>query len=417
MKAEIIAVGTEILLGDIVNTDAKFLSTELAALGITTHYQTVVGDNRERLLDAFKSGFERSDIIITSGGLGPTDDDITKETGAEFFGCELVLNDEVYARIKAYFKGREMAKTNIKQAYVPTGAIVLDNDMGTAPGIIIEKNNKILIMLPGPPSELVPMFNNSVRPYLEGREHRTIISRTLRLTGIGESSAAEAVRDIMANGVNPTVAPYAKADGVILRITAMGKEKNECLNLIEPVAREIYGRLGRFIYGENDTTLAGAVVRLLLNENLTVATAESLTGGMLSSAIVDIPGASRVFKEGFVVYTNESKIDTLGVSEKTIKYYGAVSAETAAEMAKGAAVKAGADIGISTTGIAGGGAVVNPTKNDTSYDKPVGRVYIGIYYKGKTMTKELNIKGSRQKVRNGTVSALLDFLRINLKEF
>ncbi|MCD7855341.1 MAG: competence/damage-inducible protein A [Clostridiales bacterium] len=415
MKAEIIAVGTEILLGEIVNTDAKFLSEELAALGISTYYQTVVGDNKERLLDAFRSGFERSDIIITSGGLGPTDDDITKETGAEYFGKELVLDENSYNRIESYFKGRKMAKTNIKQAYVPVGGKVLDNDNGTAPGIIIEENGKMLIMLPGPPNELVPMFNNSVKPYLEGREKQVIISRTLRLTGIGESNAAEAVRDIMAKGTNPTVAPYAKEDGVLLRITAKGEGKEQCLKMIEPVADEIYGRLGGFIYGEDDTTLAGAVVELLKEKGLSLATAESLTGGMLASAIVDIAGVSKVFKEGFVAYTNESKMKTLGVSSRTIQYYGAVSAETAAEMAKGAAVKAGADVGISTTGIAGGGAVANPTVDDTSYDKPVGRVYIGIYCKGKTFTKELNIKGSRQKVRSRTVSSLLDFLRVTLK--
>ncbi len=411
MNAEIIAVGTEILLGDITNTDAKFLSEELAALGISVYYQAVVGDNKDRLLGALKDGFNRSDIIITTGGLGPTDDDITKETGAEFFNRCLKLDEGIYSDIKAYFKGRDMAKTNIKQAYVPEGATALKNNNGTAPGIIIEENGKILIMLPGPPNELQPMFKESVKPFLEGRENHTIISRTIRLTGIGESTAAEMVRDLMAKSVNPTIAPYAKEDGVFLRITAKGKTKEECDRLIEPAAKEIYDVLGEFVYGENETTLARAVVQSLIDRKITLAVAESLTGGMLSSTIVDIEGVSKIFKEGFVTYTNESKMETAGVKETTIKHYGAVSRETAEEMAKGAALKAGADLGISTTGIAGGGAVTNPTANDSSYDKPVGRVYLGIYYKGKTYSKELNIKGNRQRVRKRSVSEMLNFIR------
>ncbi|MCD8089812.1 MAG: competence/damage-inducible protein A [Clostridiales bacterium] len=411
MNAEIIAVGTEILLGDITNTDAKFLSEELAALGISVYYQTVVGDNKDRLMSALKDGFNRSDIIITTGGLGPTDDDITKETGAEFFKRCLKLDNDIYDDIKAYFKGRDMAKTNIKQAYVPEGAIALRNNNGTAPGIIIEENGKVLIMLPGPPNELKPMFNESVKPFLAGREKHTIISRTIRLTGIGESTAAEMVRDLMAKSVNPTIAPYAKEDGVFLRITAKGETREECERLIEPAAKEIYMVLGEFVYGENETSLARAVVQSLIDRKITLAVAESLTGGMLSSAIVDIEGVSRIFKEGFVTYTNESKMETAGVKETTIRHYGAVSRETAAEMAQGAALRAGAELGLSTTGIAGGGAVANPTETDTSYDKPVGRVYLGIYYKGKTYTKELNIKGNRQKVRRKTVAEMLDFVR------
>ncbi|MCC8097632.1 MAG: competence/damage-inducible protein A [Eubacterium sp.] len=411
MNAEIIAVGTEILLGDITNTDAKFLSEELAALGISVYYQVVVGDNKDRLLAALKDGFNRSDIIITTGGLGPTDDDITKETGAEYFKRCLNLDENIYNDIKAYFKGREMAKTNIKQAYVPEGAIALKNNNGTAPGIIIEENGKVLIMLPGPPNELKPMFNESVKPFLQGRENHTIISRTIRLTGIGESTAAEMVRDLMAKSVNPTIAPYAKEDGVFLRITAKGETRKECEKLIEPAAKEIYMVLGEFIYGENDTSLTRAVVQSLIDRKITLAVAESLTGGMLASTIVDIEGVSKIFKEGFVTYTNESKMETAGVKETTIKHYGAVSRETAMEMAKGAALRAGAELGLSTTGIAGGGAVANPTESDSSYDKPVGRVYLGIYYKGKTYGKELNIKGNRQKVRRKTVSEMLNFVR------
>ncbi len=413
MNAEIIAVGTEILLGDITNTNAKYLAEELASLGIGVYYQSVVGDNRDRLLKAFQDGFNRADIVITTGGLGPTDDDITKETGAEYFGKKLVLHEESLERINKYFSGRKMSGTNVKQAYVPEGCAVLKNDNGTAPGIIIEENGKILVMLPGPPVEMKPMFCESVKPYLKGREGHTIISRTIRLTGIGESSAAEIVRDMMAEGVNPTVAPYAKEDGVFLRITARGDDEKQCVELIEPAAKEIYNRLGEYIYGENDTTLAQAVAASLVEKNISVATAESLTGGMLAAKLVDVEGISRIFKEGFITYSNESKIKTLGVGSETLEKYGAVSQQTAAEMAKGAALTAGTEMGLSTTGIAGGSVVTNPSRgeSDISYNKPVGRVYIGIYFKGKTYTKELNIKGDRLKVRTRTVAYMLDFVR------
>ncbi len=413
MKAEIIAVGTELLLGDIINTNAKYLSEELAGLGIGVYYQTVVGDNRERLLKALKDGFDRADIIVTTGGLGPTDDDITKETGAEFFGREMYLDENIMEGIRAYFKGRKMADTNIKQAYVPSGGIVLENNNGTAPGIIIEENNKILIMLPGPPNEMRPMFEKAAAPYLRTKNSGAIVSRTLRLTGIGESAAAEKVEELMAEGINPTIAPYAKEDGVFFRITAKGADRDECQRLIEPAAREIYSRLGEYIYGENETTLAEAVVRELVGRKITIATAESLTGGMLASKLVDVAGVSQVFREGFVVYTNESKIKTLGVDKATIESFGAISEETAGLMAKGAAIAAGADIGVSTTGIAGGGVIKNPTPNesDISYDKPVGRVYIGVYYKNNIYTKELNLRGNRQKIRGLSVTYALDFLR------
>ncbi len=418
MKAEIIAVGTELLLGDITNTNARYLSEQLAGLGTEVYFESVVGDNKDRLLGAFKDSFARADIVITTGGLGPTDDDITKETGAEFFGRELVLDEDALENIKSYFKNRGMSQTNIKQAYVPKGSVVLKNERGTAPGIIIEEQNKILVMLPGPPSEMEYMFENSVKPYLRGREKHIICSRTLRLTGIGESDAAEVIRELMANSTNPTIAPYAKEDGVYFRITARGGSAEECHNLIAPAAEEIYSRLGEYIYGENETTLARAVVNLLIERNISLAVAESLTGGMLSSAIVDIEGVSKIFREGFVTYTNESKADTLGVSRDVLKNYGAVSRETAGEMAKGAAMRAGAELGVATTGIAGGGAVKNPTPNneDLSYDKPVGRVYLGLYYKGKIITKELNIKGDRQKIRKTAVVRMLDFIRKNVDD-
>ncbi len=403
MKAEIIAVGTELLLGDILNTNARFIARQLAELGITLQYQTVVGDNEQRLSEALDIAFNRADIIITSGGLGPTDDDITKETAAKYFNKEMVLDERSRDRLLTYFKGRNMSPTNMKQVYMPKGAIVLDNDNGTAPGCIITDKGKTIAVLPGPPSELVPMFENGVRSYLEKQQEFTLVSKVLHLSGIGESAAAEQIRELMQKSSNPTIAPYAKTNEMVFRITARGKDKEECQALIKPVADEIYSRLGQFIYGEDDETLVSAVMKRLIEKGLTVASAESCTGGMVASRLIDYPGASAVFMTGFVTYTNESKAKFLGVSEDTLEKYGAVSPQTAEEMCIGAAERSGADIGISTTGIAGPGG--------GTAEKPVGLVYIGVSVKGKAVTKKLQLSGSRNKIRNAAAAAAIELLR------
>lgn len=406
IKVEIIAVGTEILLGDIVNTNAQFLSRELANLGIYVYRQTVVGDNAQRILESFHEAFKRCDIIITSGGLGPTQDDITKEMAAKYFNKELILHQESLNKIEDYFKakGGELTKGNRKQAYFPKDAIVLDNHNGTAPGAIIEgENNKVIIVLPGPPRELVPMFKEGVLPYLKQFSEGILYSKVLRIFGIGEGNMADKIKDILENQSNPTIAPYAKEMDVTLRITARAKDEEEAKLLIAPVEKKIRQRLGEDIYGEGDTTLENVVGEMLLNKKVTIATAESCTGGMLAARLINYPGISEVLMEGAVTYSNEAKVKRLGVKKETLDRFGAVSKETAKEMAEGIARTAGTDIGISVTGIAGPGGGTE--------EKPVGLVYVGLCIKGKTTVRKYNFQGNREKIRTRTVMNCLDWIR------
>lgn len=408
MKAEILAVGTEILLGDIVNTNAHYLSKRLADLGITVHYQTVVGDNEQRLLRAYELAFERADIVITSGGLGPTKDDLTKEIGAKYFGKEMYLHEESYKQLRESFNrlNRPLSEGNKKQAVMPEGCIVLPNPNGTAPGCIIEESNKALIMLPGPPKEMIPMFEDSVVTYLQKFSDGVLVSKVLRVLGLGESAMAEKVQDIIDSQTNPTVAPYAKDNESILRITAKGKTKEEAEELIVPVEEAIRERIGADIYAEGETSIDTIVGEMLVSRNLTIATAESCTGGLLAGTLINYPGISSVFLEGVITYSNEAKMKRLGVNAETLQRYGAVSEETAREMAIGISKVAGTDIGISVTGIAGPGGGTE--------EKPVGLVYVGLYIKGEVKVKKLNMFGDRQKIRNRTVVNVLDWLRREL---
>jgi nicotinamide-nucleotide amidase len=408
MKAEILAVGTEILLGDIVNTNSHYISKRLADLGISVYYQTVVGDNEGRLYDAYKLAFERADIVIATGGLGPTKDDLTKEIGAKYFDKELVLHEESLDYIKNFFDrlNRPMSEGNRKQAIFPKGSIILTNPNGTAPGCIIEENNKILIMMPGPPKEMAPMFEDSVVPYLQKFSDGVLVSKVLRVLGLGESAMAERVNDIIDNNTNPTVAPYAKDNEAILRITAKGKTTEEAKELILPIEQEIRNRIGDDIYAEGETTIDAVVGEMLVNRNLTIATAESCTGGLLAGTLINYPGISSVFMEGAITYSNEAKMKRLGVKEDTLEKYGAVSEETAREMAIGIARAACTDIGVSVTGVAG--------PDGGTEEKPVGLVYIGLYIKGEVKVKRLRMFGDRQKVRNRTVVSTLDWLRREL---
>ncbi|MBU3197642.1 competence/damage-inducible protein A [Clostridium algidicarnis] len=411
MKAEIIAVGTELLLGDILNTNAQFLSKELAILGIEVYHQTVIGDNGERLLEAFDEAFKRCDVVITSGGLGPTKDDITKEMAAKYFGKELTLNEEELKNIEKYFNktGKKMTENNRKQAYFPKDDIILKNNNGTAPGAIMKgENGGVIIVLPGPPKELIPMFKESVVPYLRNTTDSTLYSKVLRLFGIGESTMEDEIKDILESQTNPTVAPYAKELDLILRITSKAKNEEEAKKLIEPLEKQIRQRLPQYIYGENDDTLESVVGEKLIKENLTISSAESCTGGMLSARLINVPSISKVFIEGAVTYSNQAKVSRLSVKKETLEKYGAVSKETAIEMAEGIAKTANTDIGISTTGIAGPDGGTN--------EKPVGLVYIGLYIKGNTLVKELNIKGNREKIRTRATIEALNFLRIELNK-
>lgn len=408
MKAEIITVGTEILLGDIVNTNSQFLAKELASLGLDVYYQSTVGDNESRLMDTLNESLDRSDIIITTGGLGPTNDDITKEVAAKCFNQELVFYNDIWKDIKQYFEkiGVEPTENNKKQAYFPKDCIILNNSNGTAPGAILKKENKMIIVLPGPPKEMIPMFNNELKKHLENLTDYKLISRTLRFFGIGESELEDKLSDIINNQTNPTIAPYAKEGEVTLRITAKSYTKDDADNLIDEVENKIKTVVGKYLYGYGETTLEETVAKLLVEKNLTIAISESCTGGMVSSTLIDYPGISQVFMEGCVTYSNEAKMSRLGVKKETLDNFGAVSTETAIEMAKGVAMNLKTNVGLSTTGIAGPGGGTT--------EKRVGLVYIGLYINGKTKVKKLNLAGSREKIRVKATKEALNFLRLEL---
>ena len=405
MKAELIAVGTEILLGDIVNTNAQFLARELASIGIDVYRQEVIGDNEDRLLKTIDEALKRSDMVITTGGLGPTGDDLTKETACKYFGMKMELHEESLKALKIYFKrlNRQITENNMKQVYFPKEAKVLPNPNGTAPGAILEKDNKIIVILPGPPREMKPMFINHVKNYLAPKGKGMITSKVLRILGIGESYAAEKLKDIIDGTENPTVAPYAKEEDILFRITAKANSKEEGLKLIEPVKKQIIDRLGIDVYGEDDEKIEEVVSKLLIDRNIKISTAESCTGGMIASRLIGVPGVSEVFLEGAVTYSNEAKMRTLNVKEETLKKFGAVSAETAMEMAEGIAKRTGSDISVVTTGIAGPGGGTE--------DKPVGLVYFGLYYKEKTYTYRYVFNGDRNKVRLKAAVTALDLVR------
>ncbi len=403
---ELISVGTEILLGDILNTDAQFLSIELARLGISVIHQSTVGDNRERLLAQLKEAADRSDIIILSGGLGPTPDDLTKEVCCEFFGKKMFLHEPTVEKIKTYFstKGMEMAQNNLKQAMLPKDCVIFPNDNGTAPGMAIEKDGVHILVLPGPPRELKPMFRNCAVPYLMQFSDRIIVSHNIRTFGIGESLMAERVNDLF-DAENPTVAPYAKDGEALLRVTAMARTKEEAENLCEPVINEIKNRLDGFVYGVDYTCIEEAVIEKLKEKHIKVATAESCTGGLIAKRITDVPGASEVFDCGIISYANEIKHRVLGVSEDDLNKYGAVSEPVARQMAQGALKVSGADIAVSVTGIAG------PDSDSTN--KPVGLVYIGLADRDNVWVRELRTsRKDRSYNRYVSASNALNMIRL-----
>ncbi|HHW67907.1 MAG: nicotinamide-nucleotide amidase [Epulopiscium sp.] len=411
MNAEILAVGTELLLGDIVNTNAQYIARRLADIGVNVYYQSVVGDNESRLYKSFELALERADIVITTGGLGPTNDDLTKETAAAIAGKPLVLDQKSLEWIESYFSklGRKMTENNRKQAYFPEGSVIFHNEYGTAPGCAIEVGKKKIILLPGPPREMKPMFENSVIPYLTQFQDGVLVSKVLRICGLGESQVVDMLKDIIDAQTNPTIAPYAKTGEVTLRITSKAKTRDEASKKIFPVEEKIRNILGNHIYGEGeDTTLESVVAEMLIRHNKTIAVAESCTGGLLAARLVNYPGISSVFMEGAVTYSNASKIRQLSVKEETLSKYGAVSKETAEEMAKGICQSAGTDIGISTTGIAGPGG--------GSAEKPVGLVYSGVCIDGEVFSKKFSFTGDRQNIRERTVISVLDWVRRILSE-
>ncbi|MBC8611577.1 competence damage-inducible protein A [uncultured Ruminococcus sp.] len=376
MNAEIISVGTEIVLGDILNTHSQFLSRELAGMGINVYYHTAVGDNDRRFTGMLENALNRSDIVFLTGGLGPTTDDITKETACQLMGLECHYDEAIGERIRSYFarSGRRMSENNKKQAMVPQGAVVLQNDWGTAPGFILEKEGKTVVLLPGPPRELQPMFLQRVKPYLEQKTNGIIFSKNVRVFGIGESLLEEEIVDLVTSG-NPTVALYAKTGEVLIRVTAKAPNQQQAEELVDGMIGQLRERLGNTVYGIDVAGLNEALVAELKRQKKTVATAESCTGGMIAEQITDVPGSSEVFEMGTVTYANRIKRDLLGVSEQTLQTVGAVSRECALEMARGLAQKSGADFNVAVTGIAG--------PSGGTPEKPVGTVYIAVEHGGK----------------------------------
>ncbi len=406
---ELISVGTEILLGDILNTDAQFLSQELAKMGISVLHQSTVGDNAERLMKLLEEASERSDIIILSGGLGPTPDDITKEVCCEFFGKKMYLHEESLEKMKVFFaeRKREMPESNVKQAMLPEGCVVFRNNNGTAPGLAMEKDGTHLLLLPGPPRELKAMFLESAVPYLRQFSDKVIISHNVRTFGIGESSMAEKVSDLL-DMQNPTVAPYAKDGEALLRVTAMADSEEQAEEMCRPVIDEIESRLGDTVYGVDYTCIEEAVVGLLREKNLKIATAESCTGGFIAKRITNVSGSSDVFECGIVSYSNRIKHEILGVSSEDLEKYGAVSETVARQMAEGAVRVSGADIAVSVTGIAG--------PNGDGSDKPVGLSYIGLADRNNSWVRELKTgRTDREYNRYVNASNALNMIRMYIR--
>ena len=406
MTVELISVGTEILLGNIVNTNAAYLAEKCAGLGLSCYYQTVVGDNAVRLEDTLKLAMSRSDIVILGGGLGPTQDDLTKETAAKVCGKTLVEDAASKEAIAKFFelKGLEPTENNWKQAMVPEGSLVLPNDNGTAPGIIIETDNNKVILLPGPPNEMIPMFETSVRPYLMGWQQEVLYSTTVKICGRGESYVEDDLKDLIESQTNPTIATYAKTGEVHVRVTAKAESEKAAKQLVKPVVKELKSRFGNLVYStKENVSLEESVVELLLANKLTISTAESCTGGLVAARLINVPGVSEVFKTGHITYSNKAKKKILGVKKSTLDKYGAVSEQTAGEMAKGIGAITKADVGIAITGIAG--------PDGGSEEKPVGLVYIGCFVKGKVEVNKYNFSGNRAKVREASVTAALTLAR------
>jgi nicotinamide-nucleotide amidase len=407
MIAEIVTVGTEILMGNIVNTNAQYLAEQCALLGLVMQYQSVVGDNHDRMLETIKTALGRADVVLLTGGLGPTEDDMTKEVCAEAMGFTLVEDPHTRALLTSYMQGavfRVIPQNNWKQALVPEGATVLDNSNGTAPGLIMERDGKIAVLMPGPPNELIPMFENQVRPVLQARQPEVLRSVMVKVCGVGESALEQQLLDMIDAQTNPTIATYAKTGEVHLRVTAKASGEEEAKKLIKPVVKEIKSRLKEHVYTiKEEETLEMVVVQLLEKHGLTLSTAESCTGGLLSARIVSVPGASEVFKEGFVTYSNKAKRKTLDVNKGDLKKYGAVSEEVAKQMAVGGVFAADSDVCVSVTGIAGPGGATE--------DKPVGLVYIGCYMDDKVQVEKYQFRGNRNKIREQAVVKALDLLR------
>lgn len=408
MIAEIIAVGTELLLGDVQDTNSTYLSRQIAALGLAVHHRQTLGDNPARLRQAVLTALSRADIVVLCGGLGPTPDDLTKEIACEALGVPLALHEESLSRIRRYFaqSGRVMSDNNIKQAMLPVGAVVFDNDHGTAPGCAVEKDGKHLILLPGPPRELKPMFEEHAVPYLLPFCDGVLRSHTVRVFGLGESTAAAMVAPLL-DGDNPTVAPYAKAGEMYFRVTARAATADDADALCMPTVEELCRILGDAVYGVDVASLEHAVVERLKAAGKTVATAESCTGGLVSERLTAVSGASAVFSCGVTAYSGDVKHALLGVPQEVIDATGTVSPDTACRMARGVRRLADADFGVAVTGSAG------PTPCE---GKPVGTVYVALSTESGDTVRALNLTHRRDRdyIRTVAASHALDMVRVAL---
>ena len=408
MVAELIAVGTELLLGNIANTDAQFLSEKLSGLGITVHHHTVVGDNPQRLAQALETARGRADIIITTGGLGPTYDDLTKQTICRTFGRELELHEDILEEIRTWFRnklGREMPENNVQQALLPVGCVVFDNPVGTAPGCAFLEDGVHVLMLPGPPFECRYMFEHRAARYLERLTDGVIVSHEIKIFGMGESSVEEALREPMTRSANPTLAPYAKLNECMVRATAKAEDREAAEAMLAPLVRQGRETLGDVVYGVDVDSLEAVASGLLREKGLTLSAAESCTGGLVAKRITDLPGASAVFRGGVVSYTNDVKAQVLGVPEELLEAFGAVSEPVARAMAERCRTICGSDLAVSVTGVAG------PDTDDRGNE--VGTVYIALASAEGTVCQKLSCgKGrGRDRGRSAAASHVFDLLR------
>ncbi len=405
MKCELISVGTELLVGDTLNTNVQYLSRELSQLGIRVHFHTTVGDNPKRLEDAVKIAFERSDLIITTGGLGPTQDDLTKEVIAGIYNKKLIQDEKSKEDLIQYFVNREFTMTpnNLKQTFIPETAEVLYNPCGTAPGILLREQGRIIIMLPGPPKEMTRLYEEAVLPILRKDQNQLVLSRYYNLSDIGESTAEDRLLDLIDNQTNPTIATYAKMGEVLIRITANGDNEAKMNALLDHHEKIMLERFKDNIFAFSKASLQETVCQLLIDKNISIATAESCTGGLIASQLTEYPGISKVFSTGLVTYSNDAKINLLKVNRETLETYGAVSEETAQEMCVNLSEISKSRLNVSVTGVAGpdGG-------NDK---KPVGLVFIGICYDGKKEVFKYQFTGDRKTVQQKTANKVFHLIR------
>lgn len=404
-NTEIISVGTELLLGHVTNTDARDISEMLSKIGINVKYHTVVGDNPERLRKCVETAKSRADIIITTGGLGPTCDDLTKQILAEAFGLKLVENKAEREGLYDYIRyGKKFTDNNFTQAMLPEGCTVFHNNCGTAPGCGFEKDGKIVVMIPGPPKECNAMFRERALPYLRKLSEELIVSHSVRIFGLGESSVDDIFAEEMNRMTNPTMAPYAKECDCLLQITAKAKSVDEAEKMIAPVMEHVMQRLGDVVYGVDVECIEESVIKLLREKNMTFSAAESCTGGELAKRFTDMPGASAFFKGGVVTYTNEAKAKLLGIDPALIEEKGAVSYEVAKAMAENVRALLGTDIGVGVTGLAG---------PDGDGVHEVGTVFVSLAVEGETFVKELHTGAMRTRsfIRRMAGNHIYDMMR------